>query len=100
MALRTLGTAANNTLSAFVVNTNDTIPADVATFNVAIKDDQINGNPIFNGPAYQLSGMLWVPNRGWLKALPGDFIAFDPATGWPILLSARAAAGASWVHVP
>jgi hypothetical protein len=25
-------------------------------------------------------------------------VAFDPATGFPILLSAAAAAGASWVH--
>lgn len=100
MALRTLGTAANNTLSAFVVNSNDTIPADVATFNAAVKDDQIGTFPVFNGPAYTLSGLLFVPNRGFLRALPGDYVAFDPATGWPILLSARAAANASWVHVP
>jgi len=98
MALKTLGSAANNTLSAFVVGTNDFIPADVATYNLGIKDDQINGNPLFNGPAYVLSGMLFIPNRGFIRALPGDYVAFDPATGWPILLSARAAAGASWVH--
>lgn len=98
MALKTLGSAANNTLSAFVVGTNDFTPADVATFNLGIKDDQINGNPLFNGPSYVLSGLLFIPNRGFIRALPGDYVAFDPATGWPILLSARAAAGASWVH--
>ncbi len=100
MALRTLGTAANNTLSGFVVGTNDLIPADVATLMQSIFDDQ-NAvlTTIFPG-AYAQQGLLFVPNRGFLRALPGDFIGFDPATKWPILLSARAAAGASWVHVP
>ena len=98
MATRTLGTAANNTLTALVVGTNDVIPADVATFNAAIRDDQINGGPIFNGPAYYLGGNLFLPNRGIIRCLPGDYIAFNPATGWPILLSAQAAASANWVH--
>jgi len=99
MALRTLGTAATSTLSGFVVNTNDLIPADVATMNIAIKNDQINGRPTFP-TAYAQTGLLIVPNRGVLRCLAGDFIGFDPATGWPILLSAAAAGGASWVHVP
>lgn len=97
MALKTLGTAANNTLAGFVVGTNDLTPADVATMMNSVLDDQINTHPIFNG-AYSQQGLLFVPNRGFLRALPGDFIGVDPATGWPILLSARAAAGASYVH--
>ncbi len=97
MALKTLGTAANNTLSGFVVGTNDLITADVATLLLAIKNDQINGNPVFPG-AYAQQGLLFVPNRGVLKCLAGDYVGFDPATGFPILLSAAAAAGASWVH--
>lgn len=100
MALRTLGTAANNTLSGFVVGTNDLIPADVATLMASIKNDQVNGLPLWNG-AYSQTGLLVLPaNRGVIRALPGDFIGVDPATGFPILISAAAAAGASWVHVP
>ena len=96
MALRTLGTALTTTLPAFVVGTNDLIPADVASLIVAIKNDQVNTNPIWGG-AYAQQGLLSIPNRGVLKCLPGDFIGFD-ASGWPILLSAVAAANANWVH--
>lgn len=102
MALKTLGTAANNTLAGFVVGTNDLISADVATILNTILNDQINpagpgAAPIY-ASAYMQQGGLYVPNRGFLKALPGDFIGIDPATGWPVLLSSKAAAGASWVH--
>ena len=97
MATRTLGTAATTTLTALVVGTNDYIPADVATFLTSIKNDQINGLPIWPG-AYSQKGLLSIPNRGVLRLIEGDFIAFDPATGFPIVLSAAAAAGASWVH--
>jgi hypothetical protein len=99
MACPTIGTAANNTLTGFVVGTNDTITADVATLSLGILDDQINTHPIFNG-AYTQTGLLVIPNRGILKCLAGDYVAFDSTTGWPILISKRAAANAGWVHVP
>lgn len=40
---------------------------------------------------------LYVPNRGVLKVLPGDFVAVDN-TGWPILLSgaSQGYAGTQW----
>lgn len=47
------------------------------------------------------SGMstITIPGRGTLKCLPGDVVAVDPQTGWPILLSkAAAAATAVWTH--
>lgn len=97
MALKTLGTAATNTLSGFVVGTNDLTPADVATLLLSIKNDQVNTSPIWP-QAYAQQGLLFVPNRGYLRCLAGDFIGVDPATGFPVLLSAAAAAGASWVH--
>lgn len=96
MALKTLGTTAQTTLNAFVVGTNDLIAADVASVLTAIKNDQVNTNPIWPG-AYAQQGLLFVPNRGVLKCLPGDYIGYD-ASGWPILLSALAAANANWVH--
>jgi hypothetical protein len=40
---------------------------------------------------------LFVPRRGVLRVLPGDFVAID-ATGWPILVSGNAVgyAGSDW----
>jgi hypothetical protein len=73
--------------------------ADVATINQAIKDDQnLNLPAPGGGPmwGYSRAGQLYVPNRGWLKVLPGDLIMVDPAVGWPLLLSARAAAAGLW----
>ena len=103
MATITLGTAATTTLVAVVFSQATTVllPADLTTINENIRDDQAAGRP----PAYisgiggfVREGLLIVPNRGALKCLPGDVIGYDPATGFPILLSSAAAAGASWVH--
>lgn len=96
MATRTLGTTANNTLTAltFIYGMNTT---DLATMRAGIKNDQINGGPIFPG-SFTQEGLLLVPNRGVLRLVPGDVVAFNPATGWPIMLSAAAAASANWVY--
>lgn len=50
--------------------------------------------------SFSKNGLLYVPNRGVLKLLPGDAIAVD-ATGWPVLVSAQALAfsGTSWTIV-
>lgn len=63
-----------------------------------IKNDAVNGFPIYPG-AFSNTGLLYVPNRGILQAHPGDVIATDPVTGWPILISAAsiAAGSSSWV---
>jgi hypothetical protein len=104
MATATLGTAATTTLTAIPFIYGMAV-ADYATVAAAIKRDGHNPNvsgsasgpqpPI--GVAFQRSGVLIVPERGVLRLFPGDYVALD-ATGWPILLSARAAASASWVH--
>lgn len=103
MATITAGTAANNTLVAVIFSQSPAVlsDADLATINQHILDD-IN---ITHPPAHNIGtggfvreGLLYVPNRGKLQVNPGDLVAYDPATGWPILLSAAAAAGASWVH--
>jgi hypothetical protein len=72
---------------------------DFATVDAAILDDINPIHPIY-GPTNGLSvtGMLFVPNRGVLRMRPGDYVFYDPQTGWPILLSGRAAAAAGWVH--
>lgn len=42
---------------------------------------------------------ITIPNRGTLKCFPGDVIAVDTQTGWPILISKSAAAATTaWTH--
>lgn len=98
MATSTLGTAATSTLTAVPFSAS-LAPADVATIAQGIKDDLNVSHPIWPG-AFALNGKLYIPNRGVLTILPGDYVGFDSATGWPILVSKRAAANAGWVHVP
>jgi hypothetical protein len=103
MATGTVGTSATNSLVSklFPVNgalTAAQVAADIAAIANAIKDDQNNIHPIWPG-AWSQSGMLSIPNRGILKVLPGDYVAVDATTGWPILISARAIASGPWTHV-
>lgn len=96
MATGTLGTNANNSLTAkdFV---GAMAPADIAAIANAIKNDQINGLPIWPG-AFAQTGLLYVPNRGILKCLPGDYVGVD-SQGWPILVSKNSIANGPWTHV-
>ena len=97
MATGTLGTTANNSLTSKLFG-GALATADIAAIANAIKDDQNNLKPIWPG-AWAQTGFLYVPNRGVLRMLPGDYVAVDPATGWPIMVSARAAAAnPQWVH--
>jgi hypothetical protein len=124
MSTRTLGTAGTTTFTALkyqrAPNASGTEQmADFATIAQAILDDgqdfpagdNTGTSPVAGildyrastskGPvpgAFQLNGRLLIPNRGILMVLPGDFVAVDPNTGWPILISAACAAGAGIVH--
>jgi hypothetical protein len=84
-----------------VMGTPVAAQADIAALDTAILDD-INvarAIPPNYGPTTGLGrGILYVPNRGFLQIRPGDYVAFDPATGFPILISGRAAAGGGWTH--
>jgi hypothetical protein len=44
-------------------------------------------------------GLLFIPNRGVLKVLPGDWVGVD-TFGWPILVSGRSiqTSAGSWTH--
>ena len=95
MATGTLGTNANNGLTS-LINSGAMATADLAAIANAIKDDQINGFPIFPG-AYAQNGLLFIPNRGVLKVLPGDYVGVD-SQGWPILVSKNSIANAAWTH--
>lgn len=98
MATKTLGTNANNSLTAlaFLRGIGSMTPADVASVNNAIKDDQNPAHPLVGGFA-QGESRLFIPNRGRLVVLPGDWIGVD-SRGWPILLSADTIANGPWTH--
>lgn len=97
MALGTLGTNANNSLASFLVGTDDVTPAQIALLNLGILNDQINGRPKIN-QSYVKKGLLFIPNRGLLRLLDGDYIAIDATTGWPIVVSADCAANGAYTH--
>ncbi len=100
MSLITLGTSATTSLNALVVPsqangaTTHFLPADIAAFNNAIKSDT-GIHPIQNGGFR--NNTLYVPGRGFLKVLPGDYVGVD-ANGWPVLISAYSIATGGWSH--
>lgn len=96
---RTLGTTAQTTLTAIAFQYAGVSQADQATIQTTILDDSVPAATprIMAGAFVPGQGQLLIPNRGILIVQAGDFIAVD-VTGWPILLSARAAASANWVH--
>lgn len=100
MSTKTLGTNATTTLTAveFSSAPSTLSDADFATIRNAIKYDGVEGNAVYPG-AFSRAGLLYVPRRGILKILPGDWIGIG-ATGWPILVSSYAIANGptSWTH--
>lgn len=104
MALLTMGTNSTTSLKAFAWSGNPAHLADVATLNSQILNDQTHG-PVGLQATWPESfsragNILHIPNRGVLKILPGDFIAYDVASGWPILVSGLAITNGSsvWTH--
>lgn len=98
MATSTLGTNANNSLTALNWNRMSAV-ADVATIANGILLPHNPAHPIAPG-AFTKGGILYFPERrGWLALAPGDYIAID-STGWPIVVSNEsiASGSTSWTH--
>jgi hypothetical protein len=103
-AIKTLGTTANNSLTALVAALTSVAsgggPAQDATDRAQIvnliKDDLKVSHPLMP-TAWSQSNLLYVPNRGILQVLPGDYVGID-SQGWPILISANSIANAAWTH--
>lgn len=97
MPSQLVGTTTTSVLVGDTYIRGDT-PGSVAFITNRIKNDAVNGFPIYPG-AFSNTGLLTIPNRGILQAKPGDVVAVDTVTGWPILISAAAiaAGGSSWV---
>lgn len=105
MALKTAGTNSTTSLSAFQPLVNDVIPADLATLNTQIRLDPVTYNAANQGSTrfrvnepYNRRGILIIPGRGILQIKSNDYIIWDTTTGWPLLLSADAAANGPWTH--
>lgn len=103
MALRTLGTTSNTALSAFSWSANPGHPADVGTLNASILNDQTTGPVGYQAKwptPFSRQGLLFIPNRGVVQLYPGDVIAFDTQSGWPIVVSGLAiSVGSSVWHL-
>lgn len=101
MATLTLGTNSTTSLTAlqFVAGM---VPADLATINAAIKKDNNparNSNPVTEATALSTTGQLELPGgRGIITLKPGDYIAVDPNTGWPMVVSMNCAANGAITH--
>lgn len=87
------------------------IPAGAAVISTTSTTITITAVPTANGSitlytsgrrlpgSYSREKQLFVPNRGFLKILDGDYVGID-ASGWPILVSQEAIAftQTSWTH--
>jgi hypothetical protein len=100
MATVTLGTTANNSLTALIASAaagaTQAGAADLAQIANLIKDDLNIAHPRMP-TAWSQGNLLYVPNRGILQVLPGDYVGID-SQGWPILVSKNSIALAAWTH--
>ncbi len=99
MAVLTLGTTSTTAITKalkFLPGIGSMVPADQATIANAILNDLNPAHPIVPA-SFDSGGFLFIPNRGVLQVLPGDYVGVD-STGWPILISANAIANGPWAH--
>jgi len=115
LATRTLGTNSTSSLTAIRWNidssgTGTVSAADFASIVNGILDDYYAGtgrpatppaSPRIYPGGMMSGGMyarLWIPNRAqsFLLVKPGDVVAIDSTTGWPILVGSNAIANGPW----
>lgn len=97
MATKTLGTNATNTLTALAFAPGAMAAADIATIAQAIKRQGAAGGAV--PEAFSNNGLVTLPNnKGIIRLDPGDWVGVDPATGWPLVVSAYAIANGAFTH--
>lgn len=87
MATKTAGSLLTTSLTALQwpsFSATSLSDADIATIQSLIVND-VDPTQVVPG-AFSRLGLLYVPNRGVLKVMPGDWVAVD-ANGWPILIA-------------
>ena len=96
------GTSAGMTAAGFVAGNMNTIIAAMnaamayadqyqLSTEIATEYSTAGAQTGVFAPANISEGILYYPSRGWLKLYPGDVIAVDPNTGWPIVINAQTA---------
>lgn len=109
MALKTFGSNATTSLRAiqFHPSINVLSDADLAAYNALIKpaggtayspDSPTPQSGYLTGKYIGRDGQFWIPGRGFIKVLPGDWCVVDSTTGWPFVLSAGAVASGPYTH--
>lgn len=100
MAFRTMGSTTTVVLNSLRFGA-DVTPQDFGNLSNLIKDDKVGvaGSHLRLNNNFSQNGLLYVPNRGVLQVLPGDYVAVD-SDGWPILVSASSIGfgGTNWAH--
>lgn len=100
MATKTLGTNATTSLTAVQMTpgAGGILPADIATINNLILGDGTTNRGPFGGQ-FSYNGLLFLPrDRGVIRVLAGDWVGVDATTGWPIVVSSKAATSGPWTH--
>lgn len=100
MALLTAGTANTTVLRTLqfqpTMGTGQSKATDLAALVAGIKGSATDKAIITH---FDQTGILYIPGkRGFITCQPGDYVAYDPVTGWPIVISAAAMTGGSFVH--
>ena len=94
MALGTLGTNANTSLTSITWNPMSSV-ADVASIAAGILGQSATAFHGISPGAFSASGRLKFPGReGFVLLKPSDVIAFDHF-GWPIFVSSQSIADGS-----
>jgi hypothetical protein len=103
-----MGTTAQTSLTSLVYS-HGSSDEDIRAINALIQIDQPPAGAANLGPAvatsgiaiqrFSKAGLLYVPRRGVLQIMQGDYVAVDSVSGFPILVSALAASTSpAWVH--
>ncbi len=102
MALKTFGTNGTTSLSAVQFHPSSGVmsDSDLAAFNALINPNYGGANPNSGklGTYIERAGQLWLPDRGWVKVNPYDWLVVDSTTGWPFILSKNAVDSGPYTH--
>jgi hypothetical protein len=102
MALKTAGTNATTSLSAVQFNpsADKMTSSDLALFNALVQPNYGGAHPNSGklGTYISRDGQLFVPMRGFIRLVAGDWLCVDSTTGWPFVLSNAAITSGPWTH--
>jgi hypothetical protein len=96
--MATLGTNANNSLTALVWK-GMVSGTDASEINELILNDQNARHPVAQtdgSGGFVKEGLLYVPNRGILTLFPNDVVAVDATSGAVILVTGLGISSGPW----